>query len=123
MHELIGRTIAKININDDSRCIHFALDDGDLVYIGWGDCCACVYFEDIEYPYSATGSYKVIGARQAKDYGNILITDKGLITISGRYYDGSGFGGYSAGIALADKELTEKLLQEDTWKEFISDKK
>src|SRR5580692_5579511 len=117
MEELIGKTIKKININEDKTMLHFECEEGDIVYYGYGDCCAKIYFEDIEYPDLLQRNYKVQDVHKAHKYGNILNTDKGPIVIPGRYHD-NGYGGYDAGVALADDIQKHKWLKTEKWTHF-----
>lgn len=117
LKELLAEYIQNIYINEDSMMINFSCTREDYIYRSYGDCCASIYFEDIEYPATKPEhGYRVYSVEIVEEYGYRIKTDVGDIVISGRYECNSGWGGYDVGCELY--AIIPKDIHEEVWKHF-----
>jgi hypothetical protein len=117
LKEIVNKYIKAIYITEDAQSIKFETDHEYYLYKSEGDCCACIYFEDIEYPArKPENGYLVKSIHLVDKYGYRITTDVGDIVISGRYDSASGWGGYDVHCELWG--IIPKDLEGCKWKEF-----
>jgi len=120
-----GYSLISIYINQDGTALRFETDLYFYIYRTRGECCAAIYFEDIEYPsVKPEHGYGVKDIRSINEYGYRIVTDVGDIVISGRYDDGSGWGGYAVDCylyAVIPKDFDDYKASVE-WSEFKENK-
>lgn len=119
LKELIGESILRIDISEDETCLRFVSNTHYYIYQSSGDCCALIYFEDIEYPPDKPrNGYLIEKIEVVDEYGYRIKTRSGDIVISGRYDSGSGWEGYDVGCDLLAAIPIDYKGDIHTWKEF-----
>lgn len=118
LKQLLNSYVTDILLNEDKTMIRFELCNRSLIYTSWGDCCAQIYFEDIEYPAKKPDQYgySIQSVEVVEEYGYRIKTQVGDIVISGRYADSSGWGGYEVGTALW--AVIPKDIEKENWTKF-----
>ena len=117
---LIGYHVQVIMINEDRDLILFNSRDDAFVFRAWGDCCATLIFEDIEYPSKKQPyGWRIDGVEEVEKYGYRLKTFEGDIVISCRRTDDA-WDGYDTGVEILlyqNKPMLEKE-KDIKWVEF-----
>ena len=118
LKELIGNFLEAIFISEDKKMLRFEMCNLSIIYTSYGDCCATIYFEDIEYPANKPDKhgYRIESIEVVENYGYKIKTQVGYIVISGRYECGSGWGGYDVGTMLW--AIIPKDIEKEKWKKF-----
>lgn len=116
--ELIGNYVQYIKINQDRTLIRFEGHPGEFIFATWGDCCAGLEFQDIEYPAKKPEhGWRIDKVEEEKAYGYRLNTYEGDIVISCRGTGGD-WGGYETGVDLVYYKSWPHFRQTPEWTEF-----
>lgn len=59
MQELLGSIVNKMSVNEDQSVLKFETDQGDKLFVAYGDCCSETWFADILIQNNFTG-FRVI---------------------------------------------------------------
>lgn len=115
---LIGYYVETIELDEDRQLIRFKSRDSELIFSTFGDCCAYLEFEDIEYPAKKPEhGWRIDSVDEDKEYGYRLKSYEGDIVISCRRLGGD-WPGYETGVILVYYKRNVWFDKEHKWTKF-----